>query len=92
MVDNLSIDVSCNNSLTDGDILTLIKNIKNISKLTLNLDFCKNVTDDSLEELLDIYFKNKKCTELSLPDRTYSKELLQFIIKSVTETESLMKL
>lgn len=44
--------MSCNNSLTDVDILTVIKNVKNLSKLSLNVDFCDKVTDDSLEELL----------------------------------------
>ena len=52
VLDLLNLDVSCNSLLTDGDILTVIKNIKNLTKLSLNVDFCDKVTDDSLEELL----------------------------------------
>jgi hypothetical protein len=48
-VETLNLDISCNSLLGDGDILTLIKNVKNLTKLSLNLDFCHKITDDSLE-------------------------------------------
>ncbi len=48
-VNHFNFDISCNKELTDSDILTLIKNTKNLSKFSLNIDFCYNITEDSLE-------------------------------------------
>jgi len=45
------LDISCNSELKDTDILTLINKVENIKKFSLNIDFCKNITEDSVEML-----------------------------------------
>ena len=43
-VKQFNFDISCNKELTDSDILNLIKNIRNLSRFSLNIDFCHKVT------------------------------------------------
>ena len=48
-----SLDVSCNPTVNDRDIINLLPKLMNLHKLTLNLDFCKGVTEDSVEGLVE---------------------------------------
>lgn len=53
-VKQFNLDVSCNNSITDTDLNSLISSITSentaskIEDITLNFDFCRNITEDAI--------------------------------------------
>jgi len=52
--------------------LNLGMKIKKLRKISLNLDFCVNINEDTIEEIVDIITAENICTHLQLTDRNYS--------------------
>lgn len=63
-VKDLQLDISCNKRITFGDFLNLGMKIKRLRKISLNLDFCVNINEDTIEEVFDIIATENICTNL----------------------------
>ena len=54
----------------------LLPKLMNVHKLTLNFDFCKGVTEDSIEGLVEEICRNENIMKITLSDREYSQTLM----------------
>ena len=51
----LNLDISCNPSISDRDIVNLSARVPmkgNLRSASFNFDFCKRITEDGIEQLL----------------------------------------
>jgi hypothetical protein len=72
------LDISCNRRVTDRDMLNLSSKLKSMSKIDLNLDFCSSISEEAIEELVEMVSSQGKCTSFVLRDRNYSENFLNF--------------
>ncbi len=64
--------------------------IKKLRKISLNLDFCVNINEDTIEEVVDIFTAENKCTNLLLTDRNYSSSFQRNIAGKLVSSKSLI--
>ena len=71
-----NLDVSCNSLVGDRDIISLCSKLPVKDKLesaSFNFDFCKKISEDCIEQLLEVLFSCPTLMKLGLPDRHYSE-------------------
>jgi hypothetical protein len=88
----LTLDISCNRRITFGDFLNLGTKLKGLRKIDLNVDFCTNVTEDVIEEVIMMIAQENKCVYLTLSDRDYSVQFQSTIVDHLMNLRSLVEL
>lgn len=89
---SLSLDLSCNRRITERDALHLFAKAKGLQQLDFNFDFCTNVTEDVLEELVEMIAEQGKCRTLLLRDRNYTQHFHDFVADKLHQLLPLVRL
>ncbi len=66
--------------------------LKGLRKIDLNLDFCTNITEDVIEEVIMMIAQENKCVYLTLSDRDYSVQFQGSIVDHLMNLRSLVGL
>jgi glycerol-3-phosphate O-acyltransferase len=90
-LEELSLDLSCNRKITFGDFLNLGTKIKRVKKIELNLDFCTEISEDVIEEVVTLISHENKCLSLSLSDRNYSVEFQDNVVPQLMASSTLIE-